>query len=185
VAGEGAAVSGARLLTADLGGLRTADRGSTVHVTAVGHSYGSTTVGTALRAHASGVDDVVLLGSPGANVARASALRVPDGHVWVGAASRDPVSYLDRFGTDPSHERFGATRFRAEDADRHPLMLSLGDHSRYFAAGSESLDNVVRVVVGDVEEVGVATYRRETPWLPDGIATDPEADRTPAGGRSW
>ena len=184
VAGTGAATAGARLLTSDLRGLRAA--GAATHLTAVGHSYGSTTVGTALRSHGSGVDDVVLLGSPGAGVERASSLRVPDGHVWVGAASRDPVSYLDRFGTDPSHERFGATRFRAEDPARHPVALSLGDHSRYFAPGSESLDNVVRVVVGDEDAVSVATYRRETPWLPDGIATDPEADRdVTARGSSW
>ncbi|HYJ77497.1 MAG TPA: alpha/beta hydrolase [Actinomycetes bacterium] len=186
VAGDAAAVTGAPLLTSDLRALRAAS-GDAMHLTAVGHSYGSTTVGTALRAHSAGVDDVVLLGSPGANVERAAALRVPAGHVWAGAASRDPVSYLDRFGADPSQEGFGATRFRAEDSARHPVMLSFGDHSRYFAPGSESLTNVVRVVVGDGDAVSVATYRRETPWLPDGIAADPEADRPPAGtaGRSW
>jgi hypothetical protein len=59
-------------------------------------------------------------------------------------------------------------------------MLGLGDHSRYFTPGSESLDNLVRVVVGETDRVSVAAYRRETAWLPDGIATDPEADRTPA-----
>jgi uncharacterized protein YukE len=179
VVGDGAAVAGARLLTADLRGLRAADQRS-VHVTVVGHSYGSTTIGTALRAHRAGVDDVVLLGSPGANVERASQLRVPEGNVWVAAASRDPVSYLDRFGADPAHERFGATRFRAEDPARNPVMLGLGDHSRYFTPGSESLDNLVRVVVRETDRVSVAAYRRETAWLPDGIATDPEADRTPA-----
>ena len=186
VAGDTAAVTGARLLTSDLRAVRAAG-GDAMHLTAVGHSYGSTTVGTALREHPAGVDDVVLLGSPGANVERAAALRVPAGHVWAGAASRDPVSYLDRFGADPSQEGFGATRFRAEDPARHPVMLSFGDHSRYFAPGSESLANVVRVVVGDLDAVSVATYRRETPWLPDGIAADPEADRPPAGtaGRSW
>ena len=185
VAGAGAAVAGARLLSSDLHGLRAATGGATAHVTAIGHSYGSTTVGTALRSRTAGVDDVVLLGSPGANVERASELRVPAGHVWVGAASRDPVSYLDRFGADPSQAPFGATRFRAEDAARHPVMLSVGDHSRYLSPGGESLDNVVRVVVGDVAGVGVATYRRETRWLPDGIAADPEADRSPTAARSW
>ena len=85
----------------------------------IGHSYGSTTAGTALRDHDTGVDDAVLVGSPGPNVEHASALHVPAGHVFVGASSRDPVSYVDRFGLDPTHERFGAVRFQAEDVTRN------------------------------------------------------------------
>ena len=102
-----------------------AARGTPPHLTAVGHSYGSTTVGAALRDHRTGVDDVVLLGSPGAGVDRAAELGLRPGHVWVGSASRDPVGYLDRFGTDPTHAGFGAVRFRAEDVARHPAVLDL------------------------------------------------------------
>lgn len=182
VARDDAARAGGGLLAADLRGVRTAS-GAAQRVTVVGHSYGSTTVGAALRHHRTGITDAVLLGSPGAGVQRASELRIPAGHVWVGAASRDPVSYLDRFGTDPAHRRFGATRFAAEDVARHPLALSIADHSRYFAAGGESLANVVQVVVGDYDDVGVVAFRREQAWLPDGISTDPEADRRV--GMSW
>ena len=46
------------------------------------------TAGTALRDHVTGVDDAVLVGSPGPNVEHASALHVPAGHVFVGANSR-------------------------------------------------------------------------------------------------
>ena len=75
--------------------------------------------------------------------------------------------------------RVGAVRFRAEDMARHPAVLDLADHSRYYASGGESLDNVVQVVVGDGADVRRAAYRGELPWAPDGISLDPEADRRP------
>jgi uncharacterized protein YukE len=178
VASDASARGGARLLAADLRGLDR-PRGTPPHLTVVGHSYGSTTVGAALRDHRTGVDDAVLLGSPGAGVDRAAELGLRPGHVWVGSASRDPVGYLDRFGTDPTHAGFGAVRFRAEDVARHPAVLDLLDHSRYYAPGGESLDNMVQVVVGDGADVRRAGYRAELPWAPDGISLDPEADRRP------
>jgi pimeloyl-ACP methyl ester carboxylesterase len=178
VASAASARAGGRLLAADLRALEAA-RGTPPHLTAIGHSYGSTTVGLTVRDHPTGVDDVVLLGSPGAGVERAGELGLPAGHVWVGSASRDPVGYLDRFGADPAHADFGGVRFRAEDLARHPAALDLADHSRYLAAGGESLDNVVQVVVGDGADVHRAAYRGELPWAPDGISLDPEADRRP------
>lgn len=192
VASPAAARRGGRLLAADLLDLQAA-RAVPPHLTVVGHSYGSTTVGLALRDRVTGVDDVVLLGSPGAGVDRAAELQVPRGHVFVGASSRDPVSYLDRFGADPTHASFGAVRFRAEDPARNPVMLDIADHSRYFAPGSESLAGVAAVVAGATDQVALAPYRGELPGLPDGISTDPEADRPLGsargdprlGSRSW
>lgn len=178
VAADDAATTGAALLATDLRAVG-AVRAEPPHLTLVGHSYGSTTVGTALRDHRTAVGDAVLLGSPGANVERARDLRLPAGHVFVGASSRDPVSYLDRFGADPAHEAFGAVRFRAEDPSRNGWRLDLADHSKYFRARSESLDAIARVVVGDDAGVRRAPYRDEMPLLPDGISTDPEADREP------
>ncbi|MEV8476581.1 alpha/beta hydrolase [Streptomyces sp. NPDC051173] len=63
------------------------------HVTAVGHSYGSLTVGQASQ-QPGGIpaDDIVLLGSPGVGVDKASDLGVGRDHVFVGAADNDPVS---------------------------------------------------------------------------------------------
>lgn len=178
VAADDAATAGAALLAADLRAVSTA-RDVPPHLTLIGHSYGSTTVGTALRDHRTSVTDAVLLGSPGANVERASDLRLPAGHVFAGASSRDPVSYLDRFGADPTHEAFGAVRFRAEDPSRNGWRLDLADHAKYFRVRSESLDAIARVVVGDDAGVRRAPYRDEMPLLPDGISTDPEADREP------
>ncbi len=178
VVADDSAVRGAAHLARDVLAVQAA-RVVSPHLTVVGHSYGSTTAGTMLRDRDTGTDDVVLVGSPGPNVEHADDLRVPDGHVFVGASSRDPVSYLDRFGKDPSHESFGATRFEAEDPTRNSWRLDLDDHSKYFNEGTESLANIARVVVGDHGGVEQAPYRGEWWLLPDGINSDPEADRDP------
>lgn len=64
------------------------------HVTAIGHSYGSLTVGQAALQSGGipGVDDIVLVGSPGTGAQRAEQLGVGKDHVFVGAAENDPVS---------------------------------------------------------------------------------------------
>lgn len=64
------------------------------HVTAIGHSYGSLTVGQAALQSGGipGVDDIVLVGSPGTGAQRADQLGVGKEHVYVGAAENDPVS---------------------------------------------------------------------------------------------
>ncbi|MGH8894012.1 MAG: alpha/beta hydrolase, partial [Actinomycetes bacterium] len=179
VAFDGASEEGADLLTADVLAVQAA-RDVMPHLTVVGHSYGSTTTGTALRDHWTGADDAVLVGSPGPNVVTADELNVPAGHVFVGASSRDPVSYLDRFGADPTHEDFGAYRFQAEDVTRNDFRLDLDDHSKYYDAKTESLHNIVHVVVGDYSALRPAAYRDEVWLLPDGINNDPEADREPS-----
>ena len=116
-------------------------------------------------------------------------LLVPRGHVWVGASSRDPVSYLDRFGKDPTHASFGAVRFRAEDPTRSATSLSIGDHLKYYEPGTESLGNLVQVVVGDPRAVVTARFRGEVRWQLDGIRNDPETYRVPGPrrpvGRPW
>nr|WP_308367495.1 alpha/beta hydrolase [Streptomyces sp. ISL-36] len=65
-------------------------------MTAIGHSYGSLTVGTAAQRSGGvpGVDDVILLGSPGVGVDKAQGLGVGRDHVFVGAADNDPVTHL-------------------------------------------------------------------------------------------
>ncbi|NEE15530.1 hypothetical protein G3M58_54840, partial [Streptomyces sp. SID7499] len=70
------------------------------HVTAIGHSYGSLTVGTAAKESGGipGVDDVILLGSPGVDAQKATELGVGKDHVFVGAADNDPVTHLPTKG---------------------------------------------------------------------------------------
>ncbi len=178
VAVDDAAVRGAALLGADVIALQVS-RPVPAHLTVVGHSYGSTTAGAMLRAQRTGTDDLVLLGSPGPDVEHAADLQVPAGHVFVGASSRDPVSYLDRFGADPTHASFGAVRFEAEDPTRNTWRLDFDDHSKYYNEGTESLSNIVHVVTGNYDRVVRAPYREEWWLLPDGINSDPETDRDP------
>ncbi|MEV7792599.1 alpha/beta hydrolase [Streptomyces sp. NPDC087512] len=66
------------------------------HITAIGHSYGSLTVGQAAQRDGGipGVDDIILLGSPGTGAERAEDLNIGKDHVFVGAAENDPVSHL-------------------------------------------------------------------------------------------
>ncbi|MFJ9621094.1 alpha/beta hydrolase [Streptomyces sp. NPDC101181] len=70
------------------------------HLTAIGHSYGSLTVGTAAKQSGGipGVDDVILLGSPGVDAQKAAELGVGKDHVFVGAADNDPVTRLPTKG---------------------------------------------------------------------------------------
>ena len=77
VASDGAAEAGADLLAATCSRCRPRAT-SLPHLTVVGHSYGSTTAGTALRDHVTGADDAVLVGSPGPNVETARDLQRPD-----------------------------------------------------------------------------------------------------------
>ncbi|MCY0947536.1 alpha/beta hydrolase [Streptomyces antarcticus] len=66
------------------------------HVTAIGHSYGSLTVGQAAQQSGGipGADDIILLGSPGTGAQHADQLGVGKEHVYVGASDHDLVSML-------------------------------------------------------------------------------------------
>ena len=186
VATEHAAAQGADRLSDTLDGLAADRAGDPAHVTVIGHSYGSTTTGIAATEHHLPVDDVVLVGSPGAgqDATHAGDLQVGPGHVWVGSASTDPISWLGNhgwvnldsltggggLGTDPAGDDFGGTRFDAEVPGRHG-GLHLGDHSAYFTPGSDSLDNIAHVVDGQYAAVTHAEGRHD-PWW--GTAVDPE-----------
>ncbi|EHM29267.1 MULTISPECIES: alpha/beta hydrolase [Streptomyces] len=83
-----------------MAGLSATNANENPHVTAIGHSYGSLTVGTAAKESGGipGVDDVILLGSPGVDTQKATELGVGKDHVFVGAADNDPVTHLPTKG---------------------------------------------------------------------------------------
>ncbi|MFI2317161.1 hypothetical protein AMK17_07085 [Streptomyces sp. CB00072] len=83
-----------------MAGLSATNANENPHVTAIGHSYGSLTVGTAAKESGGipGVDDVILLGSPGVDAQKATELGVGKDHVFVGAADNDPVTHLPTKG---------------------------------------------------------------------------------------
>lgn len=86
-----------------MSGLRASHEGAPAHLVALGHSYGSTTVGMAAgQGGGTGADDIILVGSPGTGADKASQLHIDPKHVWVGDAQNDPVSHL------PAKERVAA-----------------------------------------------------------------------------
>lgn len=179
VARPGMARAGAALLAADVNALKVTGA-KTSHVTVIGHSYGSTTVADAAAGYGMAADDVVLVGSPGTDLARTAAdFRLPDtGRVYVGAASTDPVTFLAGLtgekpapvpadglglGADPAVDGFGSTRFKAEVAD--PDLDLWQDHVRYFDPGSESLYSMAEVASGEgrsLEAGGMTAQHRSS-----------------------
>jgi hypothetical protein len=142
VTGEGRAQDAASDLRRFVDGTRAAQGDRHGHITVIGHSYGSTTVGAAAAGgHGLGADDIVAVGSPGMTVDRARDLNIDPSHVWVGAASDDGV--IDGFsdltlGDNPAEEPFGGRNF---EVDTH-------GHSGYWDRGSDSLDNQGRIIAG-------------------------------------
>ena len=154
---------GGAALAADVNALKVTHRGPS-HVTVIGHSYGSTTVADAAAGYGLDADDVVLVGSPGTDLARtASDFHLPEaGHVYVGAASTDPITNLAGIpiaapdtglapepiglGADPAADGFGSTRFKAEVEGW--TLGSWTDHERYFDSGSESLYGIADITSG-------------------------------------
>lgn len=142
-------------------GLHASDQGRDAHVTAIGHSYGSTTVGHALQDGLK-VDDAILIGSPGQPVSTAEALT--DADVWVGAKDYDPVSLLGRgerggigaLGYDPADDDFGGTRFATGDGKLRVQDL-LDNHTSYFA--DESVANMGHIVTGNDAAVTETAHR--------------------------
>ncbi|MFF8966440.1 alpha/beta hydrolase [Streptomyces globisporus] len=96
VAGTERAEVGGRAFHEFMSGLNASNDHSDPHMTAIGHSYGSRTVGAATQQGEGipGVDDIVLVGSPGLGVDRAEDLKVGRDHVFVGAAENDVVTHL-------------------------------------------------------------------------------------------
>ncbi|WP_347178627.1 alpha/beta hydrolase [Streptomyces iconiensis] len=167
-------------------GLEATNQNADPHLTAIGHSYGSLTVGTAAAEGDGlpGVDDIVLVGSPGSGSDHASDLNVGAKNVYVRAADSDLVTHApskgdvagavpegvtglpfkywmgggdDRlwFGTDPASERFGAQRFLSAEGD------GPSSHSNYFNAKEDlpSADNIARVVTGNGDSIERQEHR--------------------------
>ncbi|MDX2922718.1 MULTISPECIES: alpha/beta hydrolase [Streptomyces] len=96
VAVDGRAEEGGRGFHEFMRGIKAANDHEDPHVTAIGHSYGSRTVGGAAQQHGGipGVDEIVFVGSPGVGVDSADDLGVGRDHVFVGAAANDVVTKL-------------------------------------------------------------------------------------------
>ncbi|MEE1767919.1 alpha/beta hydrolase [Streptomyces sp. JV185] len=96
VAGTARAEKGGAAYNDFMSGIVATNQNKDPHITAIGHSYGSRAVGAATQRLGGipGVDDIILVGSPGVGVDRAVDLGVGAEHVFVGAAANDPVTKL-------------------------------------------------------------------------------------------
>lgn len=180
VASTGDADKGAPAYRSFMEGIGATNENKNPHITAIGHSYGSLLVGTAAREHGGipGVDDIVLLGSPGTGAQTAGELNVGKGHVFAASAGNDPVSWLPAqssllgpapaivnsldderwFGRDPTSKEFGATRIKSGDGPL-PLWLS-GEgptpaHSGYFDPdrNPSAANNIAKIVAGRSDHI--------------------------------
>ncbi|MFF4176301.1 alpha/beta hydrolase [Streptomyces sp. NPDC001750] len=191
VMSTGDAEKGAPAYNNFMAGLEAANENGDPHLTAIGHSYGSLTVGTAAKQADGipGVDDVILLGSPGVGFDKAQDFGVGKEHVFVGSAENDPVTHLptkdevllagplgallygdvfDRgdddiyFGKDPASEAFGAQRFKVDPGPKPILEMGGFDaHSQYFTPEKDmvSAANIAAIVAGKPEDVIKEEYR--------------------------
>ncbi|MGH3878800.1 MAG: alpha/beta hydrolase, partial [Actinophytocola sp.] len=149
--------AGGELLVSDVDGYRAAAEaaGHDPHVTALGHSYGSTTVGYAAM-NGLAADDVAFLGSPGVGASSVSELSAGAGHVWAGMTEHDPIVQAtsgdwftaDGSSTTPYDDAFGANQFGTATSED-----LLDAHSMYYADGSESLQNLGNIATGNYDAV--------------------------------
>ena len=164
-------------------GLRATHEAGPYHVTAVGHSYGSTVVAeAALNGDGLAVDDIVVAGSPGMHTDKAGNLKIngcEDGHhVWAGSAKDDPVSdfrghskhkwlgiaggvlagplgWLGAKGVDRAVENNHGPAPQGKDFGGNQYKVDTEGHSDYWKPNSESVTNQARVIVGKYSDVGL------------------------------
>jgi hypothetical protein len=114
-------------------------------ITVIGHSYGSVVTGLAAADLPSQVKDLVVVGSPGMGVSRVADLHT-SAHVWAGQSAQDWIDWLPAFqvwgaghGPTPTTPGFGDTVFGTK---------GVIDHDHYLAPGTQSLTNIVKIVLG-------------------------------------
>ncbi|GAA0961917.1 alpha/beta hydrolase [Actinocorallia libanotica] len=166
------AESGAPKLRGFAEGLRAAREGKVAHLTVIGHSYGSVVVGEAARGGGLPVDDIVVAGSPGMHVGQAEELGIGKEHVWAQAAEGDPVPAMGRLGHGRSAREYPVPTLPLVPSDGgfggRVLATDTNGHSDYWNAGSQSLDNQVKVVTGtygNSDPLDDPTLRNENLWV--------------------
>ncbi|MFD7591082.1 alpha/beta hydrolase [Kitasatospora sp. NPDC059811] len=143
VVGTTRAEDGAAALRQFTQGTRVAQDGvgNHSHLSVFSHSYGTTLVGAAAAGgQGLGADDIVAVASPGMTVQRADQLHIDPNHFWTGRAADDNIKIATGLilGDDPMNTPFGGQNFQVDTSG----------HSGYWDAGSKSLDNQGRIIVG-------------------------------------
>lgn len=138
------------------------------HMTLVGHSYGSSTSGMAATKVKYGViDDLVLFGSPGMGTYDAKNYHVDQNHLWVsGVPEGDSVQGAGAFrggivgslGKNPmdsdsgfshlSDDATGSPKYNKDAPESKLSNFNFDNHSIYLEDGTETLQDIGRVVAG-------------------------------------
>ncbi|MFD3742369.1 alpha/beta hydrolase [Streptomyces sp. NPDC058629] len=148
VADTETAEAGGRAFREFMSGMVASNDHDDPHMTAIGHSYGSRTVGAATQQGDGipGIDDIVLVGSPGLGLERAEDLGVGKDHVFVGAADNDVVTHL------PSKEQgllAAAGRALGPAGSLAVDVVHSGDDDLWFGKDPASEDFGARRFVAD------------------------------------
>lgn len=138
------------------------------HMTLVGHSYGSSTSGMAATKVKYGViDDLVLFGSPGMGTYDVKNYHVDQNHLWVsGVPKGDSVQGAGAFrggivgslGKNPmdsdsgfshlSDDATGSPKYNKDAPASKLSNFNFDNHSIYLEDGTETLQDIGRVVAG-------------------------------------
>ena len=150
------AQAGAKKLSSFLTGIDAArEHGAgDAHITVAAHSDGSTTAGIAATLVGDGViDDLVQFGSPGSGVQDVSELHIPEGHMYVSAASYkdDMVQGLgpdSSFGKNP--DKMEGYKHLSGNVGWFLPFPTIGfKHSSYFKEGTQANRDIARVIGGN------------------------------------
>ena len=138
------------------------------HMTLVGHSYGSSTSGMAATKVKYGViDDLVLCGSPGMGTYDAKNYHVDQNHLWVsgvpkgdsvqgmgairggivGSLGKNPMDSDSGF-THLSDDATGSPKYKNDAPASVPSNFNFDNHNIYLEDGTETLQDIGRVVAG-------------------------------------
>ncbi len=172
-------------------GMRVTHDGAEHHLTAMGHSYGSTVVGEAAMSGRLPVDDIITQGSPGTHAGHANQLMPDPRHVWAGASSTDPVSGTkgvnqittvaggilgtftgvgpvagaqigDWIGEKYTEGHGISPHYQEFGANRY--HVDTGGHSDYWNENSQSVDNQAAIIAGDYSAVGMDHGQAPEDW---------------------
>ncbi|MFD8497402.1 alpha/beta hydrolase [Amycolatopsis sp. NPDC059657] len=130
-------------------GLSESHKDGPAHSTVVGHSYGTTVVGLAMRDEGMAPGNVINVGSPGMGVHHASQLHYPGDQIYSIAADNDLVPDTQAQGNDPTDPSFGG---RVINADPGPggwmFGYSSDAHSQYWDPRNPALAGMGEVIAG-------------------------------------
>ncbi|MEV6974647.1 alpha/beta hydrolase [Kitasatospora sp. NPDC093806] len=149
-------------------GLRTTHQGAPSNNTILAHSYGTTTVGYALRDKGLPVDNVVLIASPGVGVEHARDLGVDPSHVFAAKGDIDKIDMAfpmtaDKLASNGGNN-LGSWYGLIQNPDHHlihgrdPMVPDFGartiptspdtDHSDYWNDNTYSLTAMGEIITG-------------------------------------